>query len=143
LTRRLLRSLSRVLIGVVLMAQVAISAYACPGLAMTTMPLASASSDSDQADVNQGSAVRPMVNCQDMDGATDPSFANLCAEHCRYGQQSDQVPTLTVPPALLIALYFTPVAPEPIAVPHPAADATSALVAASPPLAIRHCCFRI
>lgn len=72
----------------------------------------------------------------------DPTFANLCAEHCHQGQQSDHAATLTVPAAMLIALYTTRLASEPAALPRPAADATSAMVAASPPLAILHCCFR-
>jgi hypothetical protein len=76
-------------------------------------------------------------------GAMDPQNANLCAEHCKVGQQSDQASTLTVPAALLMALYFAPVMPTPTAGPHPAAATPSALVAASPPHAILHCCFRI
>jgi len=80
--------------------------------------------------------------CAGMAGM-DPELTNLCAEHCRQGQQSDQAATLTVPAALLSALYTTPPAPEPVVAPRPAAAATSALAAASPPLAILHCCFRI
>ena len=134
MTRHFLRSVCRVLIGAVLMAQLAVSAYACPGLVALQPAVESPVST-------------PMANCEDMSGAMnasdDPSFANLCAEHCRYGQQSDQAATLTVPAALLNALYVIPVTAEPVVAPRPAADATSALVAASPPRAILHCCFRI
>ncbi len=84
-----------------------------------------------------------MADCAGMAGPMDPEFANLCAEHCHHGQQSDRAATLTVPAALLTALYITPLAPEPAVAPRPAADTTSALAAASPPLAILHCCFRI
>jgi len=97
----------------------------------------------DQDSVPDDAAVQTMANCDDMAGVMDPSFANLCAEHCHQGQQSDQAATLTVPAVLLSALYVTPLAPEPTAVPRPSADATSALVAASPPHTILHCCFRI
>lgn len=134
LTRGFLRTLCRTLIGVVLFAQLAIAAYACPGMssaAAGTMQMSSID-ESQQA-----------VDCAGMAGPMDSSFANLCAEHCRHGQQSDHAPTLNVPAAVLTALYITPLAPEPFVASRPAADATSALAAASPPLAILHCCFRI
>ena len=83
------------------------------------------------------------MNCEDMAGPMDPDFANLCAEHCHHGQQSNQSATLTAPAALLNALYIAPLASEPLFAPRPAAAVANALVAASPPLAILHCCFRI
>lgn len=148
MTRRFLRTVCRALIGVVLMAQVAISAYACPGLsagaATMTMPVsAQASMDADTDKALKAAAGQQNMNCEDMVGAMDPSFANLCAEHCHQGQQSDHAATLTVPEALLTALYVTPPAPGPSIAPRPAANAINALAAASPPLAILHCCFRI
>ncbi len=74
----------------------------------------------------------------------DSQNANLCAEHCKFGQQSDQASTLTVPAALLMALYVAPqVSTAPLAGLRPAAATPSALVAASPPHTILHCCFRI
>ncbi len=110
MTRGFLRSVCRVLIGVVLTAQMAVSAYACPGLATTTAmptpPVASVSGE--QKAVVDRAAVQQAVDCADMMAAMDPSFANLCAEHCHQGQQSDHAATLTVPAALLTALYITP-----------------------------------
>lgn len=147
MTRGFLRSVCRALIGAVLLAQMAVSAYACPGLAsgaMMNMPAVSAVPTGDEA--SQGVAADASdqaIACADMAGPMDPDFANLCAEHCHHGQQSDQAATLTVPAVLLTALYVTPLAAEPVVAPRPAANATSALVAASPPLAILHCCFRI
>ncbi len=39
-------------------------------------------------------------------GEVDPQAANLCAEHCKQGQQSaDHTPSPAVAPALLTALY--------------------------------------
>lgn len=144
MSRHFLRSICRMLIGVVLLAQMAVSAYACPGLAGAKMQMSSAAAVAGgQPSASDDGTVQAMPNCDDMAGAMDPSFANLCAEHCHQGQQSDQAATLTVPAALLSALYITPLAPEPAATPRPAADATSALVAASPPHTILHCCFRI
>ena len=131
MTRRFLRMLCRLLAGVVLLAQLAVSAYACPGLAAAETPPPAA-------------VAQAMVNCDDMAAEPmDSVFANLCAAHCQQGQQSDQAPTLTVPVVLLTALYIKPSAPEPSLAPRPAAALTSALVAASAPRTVLHCCFRI
>jgi hypothetical protein len=126
--RRWLHRVGRALIGVLLFAQMAVAAYACPGLlpGASTMPTAA-----DQA----------TGPCADMAGATDPS-PNLCAEHCRYGQQSDHAPTLTVPVVLLTTLLITPYATDVAMRPRPAAAASSALASVDPPHAILHCCFR-
>lgn len=145
MTRNFLRSVCRLLIGAVLTAQMAVAAYACPGLATleTAMPApAVASAGGEHEAVADRAAAPRTVDCTDMMVAMDPTFANLCAEHCHKGQQSDHAATLTVPAATLTALYTTPLVSEPAALPRPAADATSALVAATPPLAILHCCFR-
>ena len=125
------------MIGVMLLAQLMVSAYACPGQSAASAATAMKMSMSAEPGVPQ------LVNCEDMAGPMDPEFANLCAEHCRYGQQSDQTATLSVPPALLSAFYITPLAPEPRIAPRPAAAEASARAAVFPPLAIQHCCFRI
>ncbi|RTL45523.1 MAG: hypothetical protein EKK53_06320 [Burkholderiales bacterium] len=146
MSRRFLKSVCRWLIGVVLLAQLAVSAYACPGLVSgvaMNMPASTEAAASGDAGASASMSVSNGVNCDDMGGAMDQAHPNLCAEHCHQGQQSDQTATLNVPAAVFAALYFTLLAPEPAAAPHPAADATSALVAASPPHAILHCCFRI
>lgn len=133
--RGLLRGLARGLIGVVLFAQLAVAAYACPGLATAESPTAMAS--------GAAATDAQMPDCDDRVGAMDPESANLCAEHCKQGQQSDQAPTLTLPVAMLSALYTTlPVLPGK-APARPAAATLSALVAASPPHAILHCVYRI
>ena len=103
---------------------------------------AAAAPDGDATDLAQSATDRQAPNCDGMAGPLDPEFANLCAEHCHHGQQSDQPATMTVSAALPSALYITPLAPEPVVASHPA-TATSALVAASPPIAILHCCFRL
>ena len=147
MTRQCLRMVCRALIGVVLFAQLAVSAYACPGLSSSAsmkMQMASAAaSDGGSTDPAMATADRQAPDCENMAGPMDPDFANLCAEHCHHGQQSDQAATLTVPAAVLTALYISPVASEPLIAPRHAAAAASALAAASPPLAILHCCFRI
>lgn len=141
MTRRFLRQVCRALIGAVLLAQMAVSAYACPGLlaeATTPPPMAATAATPATA-----VPAPPPMNCEDMAMPMDAAYPNLCAEHCHQGQQSDQAATLTVPAAVLTELYITPPAPEPILAPRPAAAAARAGAVASPPLAILHCCFRI
>ncbi|CAN5897163.1 hypothetical protein BH11PSE8_BH11PSE8_12600 [soil metagenome] len=137
MTRRVLRLICRALIGVVLFAQLAVSAYACPAL------LSAASSGPDPVGAAIAAAVQPSIHCEDMAGPTDPEFANLCASHCHRDQQSDHAARLTIPAVLLTALYVSAPAPELLIAPRSAGDPTSALAAGSPPLAILHCRFRI
>lgn len=150
MTRHFLQTLCRTLIGVVLFAQLAVSAHACRALsAAATMTLRMAlaavpdAGPIDAAMATSATADPPATRCEDMTGPIDAGFANLCAEHCRQGQQSDHAPALTVPAATRSALYITASAPEPMLAPRPAAAATSAMAAESPPLAILHCCFRL
>ena len=143
MTRQFLRTICHALIGVVMLTQMAIAAYACPGVARSaamTMQMQMASvtaSDSDVADAS------PAMDCEGMTGPMDPDFANLCAEHCHHGQQSDQAGTLTLPTVLLTALYDTSPAPVLGASPGHVVDAASGRVAAVPPHALLHCCLRI
>lgn len=146
MTRSFLRRIARLLMGVVLLAQMTISAYACPGLATAAATKAAMSVDatvSDGAGEASASPAQQMPHCEDMMDSMDPSFANLCAEHCHRGQQSDHAATLTVPAVVLTALYLNPLVPEPIVALRPAADRANARAAAAPPLAVLHCCFRI
>ncbi len=149
MTRGLVQMVARGLIGLLLFSQLAIAAYACPmlsaGLAggsatASSMPMAQdvVATTADTSDSTmQGSP------CADMFGATDTGSSNLCAEHCKYGQQSDHAYTLTIPAVLLSALYpMTPWVPATAPPPRPAAASLSALVAASPPHAILHCVSR-
>ena len=136
MTRRWVRCMAQGLVGVLLFAQMAIAAYACPGRS----PAAAGTPQMATATVH----TVQMANCDDMAGAMDAASATLCAEPCKYGQQSDQAPTLNVPVAVLTALYATPPVVEMAALPPRAAAASiSALVAASPPHTVLHCVFRI
>lgn len=143
MTRQFLRTICRALIGVVMLTQMAIAAYACPGVARSAamqmqMQMASVTaSDAGAADAS------PAMDCEGMTGPMDPDFSNLCAEHCHHGQQSDQASTLTVPAVLLTALYDTSPAPVPGALPGAAVEAASRRVAAAPPHTLLHCCLRI
>ncbi len=138
--RNLNRFIARLLIGVLVFAQLAVAAYACPA-----MSAGSATGDAAHAAM-LGQGMTSVTGADGMPGAPslDPSQPNLCAAHCQTGQQNaDGKPAPTVPPVLLASLY--PVVPA-----APRAQPALALAAvddpppvASPPLAILHCCFRI
>lgn len=131
--RSLLRRLAQGAIGVLLFAQLAIAAYACPALSPATA--------GDNAAQASHSAQGP--DCGGLAATMDPSLVNLCAEHCKSGQQSAQASTMNVPAALLSLRYITmPLAPGRAPPPRPAAASLSALVAGEPPHTILHCVYR-
>lgn len=132
-----MRALARLLVGVLLFAQLAIAAYACPaGLSAlgAGMPLAA-------------STAAPMPGCDGMldamGAAMDRDDAALCAEHCKVGQQSDQASTLTLPAVVLSVLHTVAWNTEPALPPRSAAAPLSALVAACPPHTLLHCVYRL
>ncbi len=144
--RSWVRSVVRGLVGVLLFAQLAIASYACPGLAAAV----AATGGRVETGASTMTVAAQMTGCSDMGmvsgsaDAMDPAFANLCAEHCKYGQQSDQAATLTVPVALLMPLYTVAAMAEPALAPPQAAAATAdARVAATPPHSLLHCVFRL
>jgi hypothetical protein len=145
LSRSISKTISRLLIGVLLFAQFAVASYACPGLrglgSMVTdgagRVIPSVAPAAAQA---QPAAMPP--GCDQM----DPDAANLCAEHCRHGQQSaDSAAAPVVGLGILTFLYSLPLEPQ-----HtlgsgrsfPASDPRLD-AAPEPPHAILHCVFRI
>jgi hypothetical protein len=122
LPRALSKLICRVLIGVFLFAQLAVAGYACPGL-------------------GQAPEARAMpAGCDQMDRDT----ANLCAEHCHFGQQSSDTAPMPVAIAPAAALmYMLPVDHEAHLAARPLTSADSLLVAAPPPHAILYCVLRI
>lgn len=154
MTRTFKRLVGRGLIGLMLFAQLAIAAYACPALSTTgaqAQTIAATQTSVHQATHGDNMAVMSadapgdrMLNCDQMAGPLDESAPNLCAEHCRFGQQSDQVHAPATPGVVLISLYVvTPTLPERLLpTGTSAAPSADALVAASPPHAILHCCLR-
>ena len=145
MTRGFLRALARGLVGVLITAQMAIAAHACPALLSPSAVNQQISAAGDSADERReailGTPMGRASNCDDVTGAMGPLSTNLCAEHCKYGQQSDHALTLNAPMAVLIALYTNLLVPEPP--PRLAAATMSALVAASPPHTLLHCVYRI
>lgn len=131
--RNVLRSIAKFIAGALLFGQLAVAAYACPQAVPTATAPGAASQELET----------PMPGCDGSIRAMDPASPNLCAEHCKYGQQSDHASTVTVPVVALTVLYATPTVPAAAPPPRPAAASISALVAASPPHAIAHCVFRI
>ena len=150
MTRSFLRAIARTLVGMLLIAQISIAAYACPAMLspaaanmqMLPVPQAGASLD-ERSSTTARMPMAQMSDCDDMVDGPQAPYSNLCAEHCKYGQQSDQAPTLNVPVAVLSALYATAPVPVLAPPPRPAAATANALVAASPPHTLAHCVFRI
>lgn len=155
MTRMFRRFVCRLMLGVLVFGQLAIAAYACRALSgmpqsLPTMALNASAAAMPGDEAGAAMAVSPdMVATSDMAAMAscdqiDDNAANLCVEHCRFGQQSaDHASAPTVPAALLTTLYTLPVQPEPLGHGWPSADVIFRRVAASPPHAILHCCFRI
>jgi hypothetical protein len=120
-----------VLVGVFLFAQLAVSGYACPGLMQPASQMAAMQVEETGA----------MPGCDQM----DQKAPNLCAEHCKVGQQSHDTASLPVVMAPALSLrYVLPGEAEAIeaaAAPHASSDPL--LAATPPPHAILHCVFRI
>lgn len=151
MTRRLRQLLCRLLVGVLLFAQLAIASYACPVRMPATAPdeaiaLADASSTGQpgKAMVDAAMTADSMADsCDGMAGGQDPDSPNLCAAHCEFGQQSDQTRTPALPAALPNSLYIAFPHLEAVGPTRSVAGSPRLFAATSPPHAILHCCFRI
>jgi hypothetical protein len=146
LSRALSKQTCRMLIGVLLFAQLAVASHACPSLARQTVmldggvPTAMAVAIQAADDANEKSAAMA-PGCDQM----DPNAGSLCIEHCRFGHQSaDTAPSSIVPVASPALLYALPVESELAPGLSLALSAADALPAAPPPPhAILHCVYRI
>jgi hypothetical protein len=108
-----------------LFAQWSVAAYACPSPAAPAADMMMA------------------ADCEGMASRLDPASPNLCAEHCQFGEQSDQLRIPTAPTVALISLYVVPLVSA-LAEPSQLTIVSSGLLAARPPPhTILHCCFRI
>lgn len=139
-TRAIRKSVGRLLIGVLLFAQLAVASYACPGFSGSVSTMAVAATTGTPAQVAaEGSTT--MAACDHFDA----SAANLCAGHCQHGQQrADTAPVPVVHAAIPTFLYSLRIEPEHLlgsGRSHPAPDASLA-AAPAPPHAILHCVFR-
>lgn len=140
------------LIGVLVSAQFAIAAYACPGSGQ-------AGAEHVASPASMSTAVAQIVTAMDAHGgmdatgtpghlqyaAMDPMLPNLCMGHCQFGQQTaEHTPAPTVAPVLLTALYTLPPLHRTAASggPRATAAADGPPVSVDPPHAILHCCLR-
>lgn len=133
-SRSLRQSVARMLIGVLLLAQLALSAYACPGLDI-------AAASGEPTATKAATAAMP-PGCGDI----DLDAANLCVEHCRYGQQSAEHSHAPAVQAAVLSFLYVIVSPdEPLVRSGDRATSPRApwAAAADPPHAILHCVFRI
>lgn len=138
MSRSLVRGLVRWIVVTLLLGQLAIAAYACPALRANTEDVGQRSTVTvDSAMSVDDEVVR--ADCGALIGALDADSPNLCAEHCTYGQQSDQTSGVNVP----VAVPLAPLENNPPRLVEsrlrPSASSVSALVSACPPHAILHC----
>lgn len=142
--RALSNQICRMLIGVLLFAQFAVASYACPGLLamnVITPAVSMPAAADDAADPGPTASTAMPPGC----GQMDQDAANLCAEHCRYGQQSaDTAPVPVVAAPVPALLYMLPLEADSLkgcvqALPAP----DPVLAVRPPPHAILHCVYRI
>lgn len=141
-----------VLIGVLVSAQVAVAAYACPELGQSIASAAAmrAGITSEAAEhvaagmEDQVPLTRPGLDSNPCGNGLDPVLPNLCLAHCQLGQQSaDHQPAPVAGPALLNPLYTIPAWNwAPVDGARRAVSLGSPANAGAPPLAILHCCLR-
>ncbi len=139
MTRSFKQWIGRGLIGLLLFAQLAVAAYACPALSQARADAAAAAVVQQQQHQDMAG-----MNCEQMAGPADEAAPNLCAEHCRFGQQQGAQPLPQPLPALLVSLYVLAPAPAEtrMLASRPATPSDEALAAAFPSHAILHCCLR-
>ena len=116
----------------VLFTQLAIAAYICPELNVGTSNQAMA-------------AVEPPM--QSMPGCDQPDAANpgLCHAHCQDGTSSvdrAELPAVS-PAAVIVSNILAPLRPVVSSPPRDEEPDSLLLRSTSPPISIRHCCFRI
>lgn len=136
------RFIARLLVGVLLFAQLAVAAYACP------VVLNGSANGPDHAAVMGMGGVTAMQSggMETKLGGMDPVLPNLCVGHCQFGQQNadgTSSPTVPVPVALLTSLYTLPSLEQSAGLARPIATASGPPSLADPPHAILHCCFRL
>lgn len=141
------RSVCRLLIGVLMLTQLAIAAHACVGLSRMDMP--AREWNADAAVTMAGSGMVDMSTpdlgaAADQGDGMDHKLSNLCVAHCQYGPQSaDHAQVLAMPAVLATYLYTLPPLGEVAANAGLPPGPGRPLAAAEPPHAILHCCWRI
>lgn len=115
----------------VLLSQLALAAYACPGPQAMTLAV---------PQLEAGTTDMPCCG----DGVADPQPA-LCAAHCQQGNQSLDKPAAPALPVLMPAAILPGLAaPDAARDPDPPGEQRSLLARqTAPSVALRHCCLRI
>lgn len=110
--------------------QLAVAAYACPNLAPEHQP-----------PVMLDPSGQPMADCSEV----DQQSPSLCQAHTQKLPQSlDKSDPPSIQPFAAIGLVASIVAPEPaVASGFDCAAACLGAHGTAPPIAIRHCCFRL
>ncbi|MEO5688478.1 MAG: hypothetical protein ABIR54_14060 [Burkholderiaceae bacterium] len=146
LSRALSKAIGKLLIGVLLFAQIAVASHACPGPSgrgSASQGNSEMHMPSDAGPTGAAAESRKMASGCDQ---VDQSVSNLCTEHCRQGQQSaDVTPAPVVHAAIPTLLYVIPTELELTLGSGRLSTAPDASMAAAPPPphAILHCVFRI
>jgi hypothetical protein len=145
LSRAASKAIGRLLIGVLLFAQLAVASHACPlsGSGSATPGMSGLVMASEAVPTGPAAASPKMASGCDQ---RDPNATNLCSEHCRQGQQSaDVTPAPVVHAAIPTLLYVIPTELALALGSGRLSTAPDAHLAAAPPPphAILHCVFRI
>lgn len=134
------RFIARLLVGVLLFAQLAVAGYACPVMLNGSthgMAPSAVMGMGDVAEMQSGGMETKL-------GGMDPDRPNLCLGHCQYGQQNaDSTSSPSLPAAVLTSLYALPSLEQSAGLARPIATASGPPSLADPPHAILHCCFRL
>jgi hypothetical protein len=110
--------------------QLAVAGYSCPGFEMRVMEISAM-------------AKAGMPCAESMSMAPDDEQPNLCSAHCQSAQSASgdyalQVPVLAAVGGVGASLSLLSLAPAGLA-----PEAPLLARATPPPIAVRHCCFRI
>jgi hypothetical protein len=110
----------------IVFAQLAVSAYACPGLMLGSAQLARSTEATEAA-----------VPCADF------AAPGLCQQHCNYGHENVGNDTASMDSVVLAPAFLSYLAQPPLGIQPAFAANRHLLFASGPPLTIRNCCFRI
>ena len=139
--RNLNRFIARLLVGVLVFAQMTVAAYACAGAQHTVVPGAGASGTEETM---LRAAMTALCDGDIGHAAMDPAQPNLCRAHCQSGQQNaDGKPAPSLSAAIPTSLYPRALSVLPADIQRASTAPHDPPRKSDPPHAILHCCFRI
>lgn len=129
------RFVARLIIGMLVYAQMAVAAHACPVMSGQT---------GDASGRSSAMEATPAPGATGKDGATKSISQSLCTAHCQSGQQNaDRKPAPSPPAVMLTSRYTLPMLEHGGVNARRVEAANAPPPAAEPPHAILHCCLRI